>query len=435
MITLVGFPNSDPAVIGSFDYGQLRNATSPGAGDGSPWRKDIAQDIYYAIAAVCKAGGQAPNGSTETTSASQFLNALKEINKTVTGNFSVTGTSLIGGIATFSNTTDSTSSSTGAVVISGGLGVAKNITAGGIFKTPKTFYSSSVIYNKENSGTSILDVQLDGDGISNYRFQVGGGYTTTGEKGLIVVNNNSIANGQHLFTSSNATSYMQAYGGNLAIGGTTADEKLHVYGNFKLKDHMMLTSNGFLLWGTNPVVNSDHAGAITGVISDYLYIDGGRGITNGAGAKGLRFRPINAVTKGIWNDTGLRIGDATSPTEMLDVYGNIKASGSLQVGGNFKFKEYLYEAASGFPSNTNTVVITYDTIASAVGASFFSMDNFIITSLLAWDGSQWWPVSSVNGQTGLLYSIRSTGIAVSNFMSAGPAVGGNKFKILFKYKS
>ena len=39
MITLVGYPNSDNAIVGSFDYGQLRNVTSPGAGDGSPWRK------------------------------------------------------------------------------------------------------------------------------------------------------------------------------------------------------------------------------------------------------------------------------------------------------------------------------------------------------------------------------------------------------------
>ena len=81
MLTLVGFPNTDNPITGSYDYGILKDVTSPGAGDGSPWRQDIAQDIYYAIAAVCKEGGEAPDGTPETTSSSQFLNAIKEIGK------------------------------------------------------------------------------------------------------------------------------------------------------------------------------------------------------------------------------------------------------------------------------------------------------------------------------------------------------------------
>jgi hypothetical protein len=98
------------------------------------------------------------NGTTESTSTS--TGAL-----VVSGGLGVGGRLNVAGATNITNTTESTSTSTGALVVSGGLGVAKNIVAGG------TVTANSDIKLKENVITieSALDKVLSLRGVEYNR--------------------------------------------------------------------------------------------------------------------------------------------------------------------------------------------------------------------------------------------------------------------------
>lgn len=67
----------------SADYpqGSFINGTGQGKRDGSYAKAEWANDLFGAIGAVLKNGGQTPNGQVETANNSQFFNALKAIIK------------------------------------------------------------------------------------------------------------------------------------------------------------------------------------------------------------------------------------------------------------------------------------------------------------------------------------------------------------------
>ena len=79
-------------------------------------------------------------------------------NLTLSGgsNLTVTGTSLLSGITTFSNQTDNTLGdvNTGGVQLDGGLGVAKNVTVGGgLSVTGNSFFIGEVTFSSGTNGT------------------------------------------------------------------------------------------------------------------------------------------------------------------------------------------------------------------------------------------------------------------------------------------
>ena len=118
--------------------------------------------------------------------------------------------------------------------------------------------------------------------------------------------------------------------GNLAIGGTTASEKLHVYGN-------LLTTGSVILPNNENLKLKNSAGASLGVMymatSDILnigYESSRNGCATYINGETLRFRvgSANAVAAVVLNNGywGLNV---TSPTERLHVEGNILATGGV----------------------------------------------------------------------------------------------------------
>ena len=90
-------------------------------------------------------GGSTPSNSTST-------GALKVTGGVGIGqNLNVGGTINAAGVASFTNTTESSSSSTGGVVVTGGLGVGKNLNVGGDFTLVGQLVSSKLVL----SGTTI----------------------------------------------------------------------------------------------------------------------------------------------------------------------------------------------------------------------------------------------------------------------------------------
>jgi len=141
--------------------------------------------------------------------------------------------------------------------------------------------------------------------------------------------------------------------GNLAIGGTTASEKLHVYGN-------ILTTGAVILPNNENIKLKNSAGASLGVMymatSDILnigYESSRNGCATYINGETLRFRvgSTNAVAGVVLNNGywGLNV---TSPTERLHVGGNILATGAFDsYSGNSHYLVKGKEIVGSYQTN------------------------------------------------------------------------------------
>jgi hypothetical protein len=128
------------------------------------------------------------------------------------------------GIATFSNTTQSSSISTGALVVNGGVGIAKEVHIGeGITVSGISTFSSALDINAAVDILNGLKVNQTFESVGITTLASAGGITTTGGNlfvgaGLTVANNLKI-NGTSEFIG-NAT----FRGGTIGIGDSTSDD-------------------------------------------------------------------------------------------------------------------------------------------------------------------------------------------------------------------
>ncbi len=141
-------------------------------------------------------------------------------NSTVGGNSSVGGTLGVDGIATFNNTTESTSKDNGAVVIEGGLGVEKSLNVGGNTALGGSLAIDGILTVSNTTESTTKDngalVVEGGAGIEK-NINVGGNSTVSGNAvvggntntGSLNVNSTAVING-------NTT-----IGGNTTVAGTT----------------------------------------------------------------------------------------------------------------------------------------------------------------------------------------------------------------------
>jgi hypothetical protein len=131
-------------------------------------------------------------------------------NTTISGDLTVTGSMSGTNPVTFANTTDSTSVSTGGVVMNGGLGVSKNVYIGGLTVSVNTTVSVS-------SSTGALTV-AGGIGIGDDSFFGGTTDSTSPMTGAVVVTG-GVGIGSSLFVGSTNVSTSSTTGGVVVIGG------------------------------------------------------------------------------------------------------------------------------------------------------------------------------------------------------------------------
>lgn len=101
----------------------------------------IAEDISFA-AVVDADGSETINGSANYTFVDQYESIIVVSDGTewkIKSSYNLnvvdkTSNESIAGVKTFTNTTDSSSKDTGAIVVEGGIGIEKNINAGGVIK-------------------------------------------------------------------------------------------------------------------------------------------------------------------------------------------------------------------------------------------------------------------------------------------------------------
>lgn len=74
--TLAEFIGRITAPTPDYPYGSSKNESSPGAGDGTPYLKARADDIFGFQQALLKTSGLVPSGNADTALASQYLQSL-----------------------------------------------------------------------------------------------------------------------------------------------------------------------------------------------------------------------------------------------------------------------------------------------------------------------------------------------------------------------
>ena len=131
----------------------------------------------------------------------------------------------ITGIATFSNTTDSTSSITGALVVNGGIGIGKAVNIGGnISVAGISTFASNVDINAAVDILNSLNVNETFESVGITTLASAGGITTTG--GHLYVGSNLEVSG-----TSNFIGNAIFRGGTIGIGDSTRDD-IDVGGEF-----------------------------------------------------------------------------------------------------------------------------------------------------------------------------------------------------------
>lgn len=131
----------------------------------------------------------------------------------------------ITGIATFSNTTDSTSSITGALVVNGGIGIGKAVNIGGnISVAGISTFASKVDINAAVDILNSLNVNETFESVGITTLASAGGITTTG--GHLYVGSNLEVSG-----TSNFIGNAIFRGGTIGIGDSTGDD-IDVGGEF-----------------------------------------------------------------------------------------------------------------------------------------------------------------------------------------------------------
>ena len=291
---------------------------------------------------------------------------------TAYGTAELSSTLTVGGAVNIDATTDSTSTTTGALIVDGGLGVAKNVYIGAGLSVAGTLTYEDVT-NVDSVGmvTAKSGVNVSGGELNvGLGFSVGHAGIITSTGGTIdLKNSGSVSNIKFYCESSNAhytqlqSAAHSAYGGNVTltlptttdtlIGKTTTDTLTNktltapsFTGDISLSGSATGVSSVTWDASANSLIFNDNSKAVFGTGSDgfSIYHDGSQSriLENGTG--GLR----------IGSDTGIELNKGTSENmlvctpdaEVKLFYNNSKTfettSNGVQISGTESQPAYLY---------------------------------------------------------------------------------------------
>ena len=267
-----------------------------------------------------------------------------------TGNDTFNGTSTLSGIVNLTNTTTSSSYTTGSLLVSGGMGVTKNIYCNGIAYMPTL-----------GNATSITNA---------------GGSTSSSTGALIVSGGVGIAKSVNIGSASNSTS--TSTGALFVTGGAGIGGDVHIGGELDIVGGFH--ANGAV--GSFYGLQISSGGASTSTSNGALVVTGGAGISGDVHIGGELdivggFNAHNAVGSiyGLYITSG---GASTSSSNgALVVTGGAGISGDLYVGGNINGNFII--------SSLSQLNITNTTISNNN-----SSGSLIINGGLGMNGSDLW---------------------------------------------
>ena len=250
---------------------------------------------------------QVSGGSSISKSLWVGENAQVQGDLIVNGSISTTGANPVN----FSNTTNSESTSTGAVIVGGGVGIGLNLYVGGLSRLTDTTNSSS-----PSTGSLVVS---GGAGFANNIF-VGGNGSIAGD--LTVAGNITSTAGSVVFANTTAststTTGAVIVGGGVGIGGNTY---------------------------TGGIANFVNTAATTSVTTGSVVVAGGVGITGGITLGGQQYITNNTnststitgsfiTSGGVGIAQNLNVGANTRLDGTLTVVGQISSIGGLMTISN-----------------------------------------------------------------------------------------------------
>ena len=304
---------------------------------------------------------------------------------TTTGDLTVSAAATIGGAVNIDATTDSTSTSTGALIVDGGVGIAKNVYIGAGLSIAGTLTYEDVT-NVDAVG---LITAKSGVNISGGQLQVGTAYSV-GYAGVVTAQNVTISAGTIDLKNSGSVSNIKFYCESANAHYTTLQSAAHsaYSGNVTLTlpattDTLIGKTTTDTLTNktlTSPTLTTPvFSGAVTGELKV------GSGITMAATAGVVTF--ANAANE---NSNTLKFGDNNDLTLRHDGanYGyfknntgtlfiqNSNGNTSVLVGGGANPYTAIYYGGSAILSTTNDGV-TISGICTASAAAFSTGDGVL----------------------------------------------------------
>ena len=239
------------------------------------------------------------------------INAASDVN--IGGNLSVTGNLSSANGISFSNTTQSTSTSTGAVTTPGGVGIGKDLYVGGIIHSTSTTESTST-----TTGSTVISGGLGVTGNANVGGYVNVGSTaasTTTSTGALVV-------GGGIGVAGNAN-----VGGSLTVNSVTDSTSVST-GAAIIKGGVGIASDVFVGGTVNVTGEIDGTTAMfTGAVS----------VTNTTQASSSTTGSVT-ISGGVGIGKKLYVGDTTVSSDTTSgavvITGGVGIGGALNVGGN-----------------------------------------------------------------------------------------------------
>ena len=282
-----------------------------------------------------------------------------------------------GGAGIFSNTTTSTSTTTGALQVGGGVGIAGNVVSGGIgyFGSASSVALTNPLLVATGNQNSFVQVQLQN---TNAGGSASGDVVITADTGtdsanFIDIGINSSGYNDGAFTVQKALDgYAYVNGGNLTIGTQSANKNIvfHTGGTLAAQARAMISDIAFTVNATT---------TSTSTTTGALIVGGGAGIAGAVYAGSIQNTPIGSTTASTGAFTTLTTSGNTAINNTLyaqGVYDNSNRVVSTSSGtGNLSISAGAITLASTGPgaasvgSSTAIPVITTDAYGRVASTS------------------------------------------------------------------
>ena len=266
---------------------------------------------------------------------------------------------LTAGSLSLSSGTVSTSTITGALIVTGGAGIGQDLYVGGDLFVTGSFTGGS-------SGNAVTATNIEGGVLGEIPVQIDVGLTdfiTTGLANTVLISNwpSFPTWSNSLILDSNNSSFSTTTGALVVAGGVGIGQDLYVGGEIvaqKLTIEYTTVTTTFVT--TDDVITTFNTTQSTGTNSGALVVAGGAGIGRTVNIGGTLFVNSGTVVRGITTVT--HTASATST-----VSGAFQVIGGIGVGGSMYLNGYLqvgYTTTASYSTGTNGEIRATDEITA-----------------------------------------------------------------------